>query len=386
MPEKQSDHHAASWQRRFGLIAALALVALLGAEIALRAFPRYLPPEALFSLFREGVDEDLTSAVPDDYFGYLWEPNHEGRVDAPPFDFGFGFRTDEHGFRNPSPWPEQADIVVLGDSQAFAYGVDDDDAWPRVLADLVPGAEVVNLGLLGAAPQQAVRAYEVFGAPLRPKVVLVALYPPNALSSGRLFAEWIAEDRPEGFDVRRSGDPAEEAPEGAAGRLKHLLGQSYVVRALYHSIRHVTGVAAPVATMHFEEGRVRLRLDKNENHAAAIASGDTDFRRVLDLLTRLQGMVRGDGGEMVVVMFPTKQEIHLPLLARQAPDLVNPFLDAFERRDIPYIDLAPPLRDRVAAGEHLFFELDIHPNDEGYRVIAEILADRLKRYLSPRAA
>ena len=53
---------------------------------------------------------------------------------------------------------------MLGDLQAFGFGVDDHEHWAGLVDDALPGVEVVNLSLLGAAPQQYARFYEAFGA------------------------------------------------------------------------------------------------------------------------------------------------------------------------------------------------------------------------------
>ena len=93
--------------------------------------------------------------------------------------FAFNFSTDSYGFRNSSPWPRRADIVVLGDSMAFSYGVEDNEAWPNLLAEQLPGSRIINLGLIGAAPQQYFRIYETFGQTLEPALVLFCLFPGN---------------------------------------------------------------------------------------------------------------------------------------------------------------------------------------------------------------
>jgi lysophospholipase L1-like esterase len=117
---------------------------------------------------------EMSRPVPlsDPYLGYVYPPNHVDRIERPHSDFAFTFTTDEHGFRDPSPWPERADIVVLGDSMAFGYGVDDDKTWTTRLAARLPKNRVINLGVPGFAPQQYLRSYERFGEALRPVLVL----------------------------------------------------------------------------------------------------------------------------------------------------------------------------------------------------------------------
>ena len=82
---------------------------------------------------------------------------------------------------------------------------------------------------------------------------------------------------------------------------------------------------------------------------------------------------------MLVVLFPTKEEVHLPLLGDRPPALVAPFAAALDRQGIAYLDLAPPLRAQVAQGRRLFLEIDLHPNAAGYRLIAEVLVGHLRQ-------
>jgi hypothetical protein len=165
------------------IVAALALVgasiafALGAAEACLRLFPELMPEEAQVRLHWQDVGKPISQADP--YLGHVFPANQLGRIERSDGNFAFTYTTDEHGFRNRSPWPERADIVVLGDSMAFGYGVEDDQAWPTLLEENLPDSRVINLGLIGAAPQQYFRIYKTFGQALQPSLVLFCLFPGN---------------------------------------------------------------------------------------------------------------------------------------------------------------------------------------------------------------
>jgi hypothetical protein len=116
------------------------------------------------------------------YIGHLHKPN--ASIALAGRDFAVLHHTDARGVRNRWPWPERADIVVVGDSLVFGYGVADHEAWPARLASAIPGAQIVNLGLIGAGPQQYLRVFETFGLPLRPRLVVVGLFPQNDFWDG----------------------------------------------------------------------------------------------------------------------------------------------------------------------------------------------------------
>jgi hypothetical protein len=135
--------------------------------------------------------------------------NQLGRIERSDGNFAFTYTTDEHGFRNRSPWPERADIVVLGDSMAFGYGVEDDQAWPTLLEENLPDSRVINLGLIGAAPQQYFRIYKTFGQALQPSLVLFCLFPGNDVTDAGLFNRWVKAGS-QGNYLIRDRPPAEE--------------------------------------------------------------------------------------------------------------------------------------------------------------------------------
>jgi hypothetical protein len=137
------------------------------------------------------------------YLGFVYPPNDEIRIAHTGGDFGFTYTTDEHGFRNPSPWPERADVVVLGDSMAFGYGVNDGEAWTTLLANQLSDSRVINSGLIGAAAQQYLRIYERFGQALRPDLIVFCLFPGNDLRDAELFDEWLHAGSPGNYRLWR---------------------------------------------------------------------------------------------------------------------------------------------------------------------------------------
>ena len=99
------------------LVVALA-VGILGLEAFLRLFPQLLPEEARLRLHWSAIGEGGRDAnsqvmtVADPYLGFRYLPNLTGRLTRG--DLDFTFTTDDKGFRNSSPLPDEADIVVLG--------------------------------------------------------------------------------------------------------------------------------------------------------------------------------------------------------------------------------------------------------------------------------
>jgi lysophospholipase L1-like esterase len=367
---------------RKGLKSVVAPVALLTASVALvfgaaeaslRIFPELMPEEARLRLHWRQVHPETVSQA-DPYLGFVYPPNYEGRFERDDGAFAFTYTTDEHGFRNPSPWPERAEIVVLGDSMAFSYGVKDEEAWTALLAADLPGTRIVNLGLIGAAPQQHLRIYEKFGQALRPNLVLLCLFPGNDLSDAGRFEEWLQAGSPGNYDEWRHN----AGQDARRMSLRNQLDRSYLATFLSYA-RQNLGSRFSGQTIDFPDGS-RLQLvpaiyARNESLAQP---SHPSFRLVLDAVRGTQALAQETGSRFLVLLMPTKEEVYLPLVDEHPPPATAPFAAQFEQDGLPYLDLTPPFQATARQGERLFFEVDGHPNAAGYRLVAEVVLDYLR--------
>jgi hypothetical protein len=116
------------------------------------------------------------------------------------------------------------------------------------------------------------------------------------------------------------------------------------------------------------------------------------MRITFDLLALMDKTCREHGCQLVVVLIPTKEtvfsdyllgepRIHLrevvaELLAneREVRKRVIAFLDGVR---IPYVDTLAALRQRVGEGLYTRSDRDMHPDQDGYRVIGEAVAAHL---------
>ena len=140
------------------------IFALLLLEGALRVFPSLVPAEAKLKLLWE--NQTPVKSVGDPYLGFVFPPHYQTEIVS--HDFRFTVESDEHGFRNASPWPDRAEVVVVGDSMAYGWGVNERERWTTLLDDALPASRVITLGMPGTTPQQYSRYFEKFGVALRP--------------------------------------------------------------------------------------------------------------------------------------------------------------------------------------------------------------------------
>ncbi len=112
--------------KNFTLIVISSIFSILLVEGVLHLVPDLLPIEVRQALNSKGW------AHPE--IGNLPEPNSSGVIVTR--DFESHYKVDQNGFRNAGSWPDETEIVVVGDSLVFGYGVDANQAWPQILSEL----------------------------------------------------------------------------------------------------------------------------------------------------------------------------------------------------------------------------------------------------------
>ncbi len=360
------------------LLAGLALIGLalaLAAETVLRASPQLLPETARLRLHWRALADAGMGTLPHPDIGFTYPANQHAEVRSG--DFGFTFTTDERGFRNAGPWPEQAEIVVLGDSHTFAYGVDDEQAWTRLVADALPGERLVNLGLIAASAPQYLRIYETFGRALEPELVLLLLFPGFAIEAAGEFQSWLDAGQPGDFETWRFGD-ADLAP--ALKLAKRVVESSYLLLWLGDTADQLTSPWAG-RSIDFPDGRrIELAPAVYAGNAARATPDNPELLQVMQALEELRDLVVADGARFLVLLMPSKEEVYLPQLGAATPSAMAAFKTALGDRGMAFLDLTPAFAARAAAGEPLFFEVDIHPDPAGNRLIAEAVLDELRRH------
>jgi lysophospholipase L1-like esterase len=365
--------------RNLALLVAAVALGLCGLEAFLRVFPQFLPEEARLRLHWSGVGEgkdvhEQPLTVADPYLGFRYRPDLTGRLRRG--DLDFSFTTDQKGFRNDSPSPEAADIVVVGDSMAFGYGVADDATWTHLVATQPGSYTIGNFGLIGGAPQQYLRILETEALQLNPKLVLFMLFPGNDLNDARVFQEWLEADTDITYPEWRSAGGA----PGGWNLLRRLSDGSYLM-AFQRALRSRLALRWAGATITFgDDQRLQLAPAVYANDAQMADPEHQVFRLVMATIEEAQRLSQRRGSHFLVLLMPTKEEIYLPLIDKPAPALIEKFRPALEAQHTPYIDLTPYFQARARAADPLFFEVDGHPNADGYRLIADVVLDYLNEH------
>jgi len=117
---------------------------------------------------------------------------------APNLDQELGrVHTNSAGMRGQIEFPVERTsrprMLLLGNSYTFGAGVSDQEAYPAVLASLLPEWEILNFGVSGYGADQAALLYEEVGRQYEPDVVVLGFWEGGHLSpeGNRLAAQHI---------------------------------------------------------------------------------------------------------------------------------------------------------------------------------------------------
>jgi hypothetical protein len=276
-------------------------------------------------------------------------------------DYHAVHHTDGYGFRNNWPWPKTAQFIALGDSVTFGQGVGDQQSWPAILAQSFPKSRVINLGLIGAGPQQYLRVYETFGLNLRPKVVLVGFFMGNDFWDAEIFDGWLKSGAGGNYMVWRDfgrpmsasldvNQPIGDLLRSVWWKTKLVLRRSYLCNLLLYIRGNSTGwLSAGKKVFKAPDGsELDLLPSQLANNTKSAKPGQRVFQIVVDALYRIHSLARQNGATALIILQPSKEEVYLPLLGEVPPDAAAPLRKALAKRGIPYLDLLDDFRSHAA--------------------------------------
>lgn len=372
---KSGSRHFVTRNAALWLLPLSLLIALLLAEGMLRLFPGLMPEETQLRLLWQ--EQATATSIGDSYLGYLYPPYMQVKMGAG--SARFSVVSDEHGFRNVSPWPEKARIVVVGDSLTYGWGLTAEESWTAILDEQIGEGRLITLGLPGAVPQQYTRYLEQYGLGLQPEIVIYGIFSGNDFQDSVKFEQWLAQGAPGNYAVWKyfEGD----VPPRTAGWLDrgHL---TLLVKYMSKNFRNTYAST----TINFSDG-TKLQLAPTILKPAIKESrpGSAGLRNVMRATLAARDLAQSVGSQFVVLLFPTKEEIYLPLRGTDFPSLFAPLTSELEKAGIPYIDLSKRYAELAAENIKLYFEVDTHPNIYGNQVTADVVEDFLTNQLAARS-
>jgi lysophospholipase L1-like esterase len=349
--------------------------------------------------------------------------------------YRFPFVTDADGFRNSESETTATVVAALGDSFTDGMTLPAELTWPARLARLL-GVSVRNYGTAGFGPGQELLVLKEHVLARHPRRVVVGFFAGNDLLDAERFESFQRDGGPlpsfglgwKFKDVIARFDQLylTSLYEGASGLLRDRK-RSPADRWPPRGLEDYSGddpTASSTTRLGFDRGLFTVPVAGRVLQFAflspylnslKLSRQQLEASRGWELTRRsyqeMERLVRGQGGELVVLFIPSKAQVYLPLLEASFPgaelrrDLrlclgdqpqppglevvmqnrlaLNDLLRGFcAEEGITFLDLTAELQATLRAGHNVYFPDDSHWNAAGHQTAARALA-RLLRAESP---
>jgi hypothetical protein len=330
-----------------------------------------------------------------------------GGVPSPSAMAGF----DRWGFRNREV-PKTADIVAVGDSHTYGNMAKMEESWPYVLGRL-SGRSVYNMAMGGYGPNQYFYLSTTKALSLKPRMLIWGLYMgddfENAFSITYGLDHWAyLRDLPAqtAADVDTWDSPVN--PSWSKNVRTWLSRHSVLYELVFHAgiggrvqgefqIRNAAQLYPGVATSLVVPEKNILEAFRPKNMLSRLDQENPNVREgmriTFELLREMSELCRQKQVDFLVVVIPTKEMVFSNYVEHNSKLPLSEVLDrlavneqlARERTfsflsvsGIHYVDALPALKGSV---EHQLYARtagDMHPNKNGYRVIAEAVFEAVR--------
>jgi hypothetical protein len=348
------------------------------------------------------VDYLSPSLVRDDILG-IRIPGHSGGH-------------DEWGFRNKQV-PRSADIVTLGDSHTYGNTAKMAESWPLVLGRLT-GKSVYNLGMGGYGPNQYYYLLKTKAVGLNPQIIICGLYMgddfDNAIKISYGLDYWHFLRDPKYLEIRDAWDIWEQpSPNNWHKKARiwlssHSLLYKLVVHGLMgrlkgsYQMQHASELYGPTPTLlikeknlweAFQPRSILIGLDQEEK---SVKEG---MRISFQLIHDMNEICRSKNIAFVVVVIPTKESVFSNYIEKNTNLALSDVIDNvilnerkareklftfFKEANIQYIDTLAQLRQAIDHEKlYAYHAVDMHPNRNGYKIIAKAIAEFIKQGSPP---
>lgn len=381
--------------RRLPIVFFGLLLGLFFGEIALRIVSPVKPADLLpLRLDRAGLERIAahdTYIAFDQTLGWTVSPSTSRAANSATYTSNAaGMRaTREYELPPPETGPR---LAAFGDSFTHCDDVENDECWTAQLEAEVPGAEVLNFGVSGYAPDQAWLRYQQEGRAYRPCTVLIGFMVENVHRMVNRFRPFYQPDTGITLGKPRylmNGDGVKLLPLPARSPLDYA-DPAWVERELGpHDFWYYPGLFAGDLfdysqfvrlgrTVAYQRKFEKLREDNEDasDIGWAYQPGSEGFELASRVLIQFARQVEADGATPVVLIFGRKSDVSA--LKNNDKKVYEPLLQRLNRADVSTIDLTERLfqESRRTGVERL---IDKHYRARGNAVVADGLSRRLPK-------
>ena len=287
---------------------------------------------------------------------------------------------DRKGFNNPLEKADRsaADIVMIGDSFTFGSIQNASNTFSARLEELT-GLTTYNLGIGGIGLYEYLQLYRLFGASLKPRMVVMNIYEGNDLRDAVRYSNY------------KSGTGTPKRKKQPAGGL---FASSYVLAFLKSSIElAVKSISRPVEIdFHYDvvsQGRrVAMNITNSDTdevkYARRIAAGEINFDVFDAALASFSRLAKEHAFIPVVSYLPSaysayRQDVRFRDTQVGRDVLGNAdaqrawFKQAAIRHKLYFIDMTEAFVEAVKTRPLTHFPANVHFTSEGHRVAVATL-------------
>lgn len=331
------------------LVILSTTFALIVAELSLRALKMGygnapLEPNSIFHHVHP-ADYRFVSHTPSGEYG-----GHEIYYDA------------ERLVANPTPtYAENKSpncrVVFLGDSFTEALQVPFRSSFVGILQQK-SDCTIKNYGVSSYSPIFYLLQWQKIVKKFHPNLVVVQLYS-NDISADTAYMK-IAK-------VDKNGDVI-AIPSTEYGWLKKQLRKSYLVRFLRK-------VQLQILWMYENK-------EKQKDIIAGMVEENPDITKLSAyLIIKLAKEVQNSNAKFVLTVVPSKYRIVKNITDNQVSQFSDKWKLLAQQNNITFMNLTEPFENEAKNGVQLFFDTDIHFNQNGHRVFASELSKRYSQLL-----
>ncbi len=378
---------------------------LLALEAALQAAFPLLPPAMIermpqylersgFRLATEHGAREYPAGQTVDYAitatsGDLYRLTCLSPKDAPPFAaYRVAFQRDSHGFRNHEPFPENAELAVIGDSFVAAEAIVE-PFWLGLSDSLLV------LGLPGSGSLEQQRLFEAFALPSQPETVILAYFAGNDLADNAGYAEMLADGETFAARAHEGKRPLDYSVLFTlAVTLREALDIDGDHNCHYPQMA-LTNPLQPIAF--YDEFLPILAID-----AATLRASQT-FQSTRASIADMANSQLARGKRFLLMYIPQKAELYWQWLDEGSKAAIRARLEARHdtadfsaidsnisaqrellallaaELDIEFLDMTLPLAEAIAAGQQPYFFADTHWNQLGHNIARIALLELLNQ-------
>jgi len=310
-------------------------------------------------------------------------------ADAQPFEpYQLSFKRDGHGFRNAEPWPDDVDLVVIGDSFTAAELIQ--RPYWQGLSDFM-----LVLAVPGTGTLEQQRLFDAFAVPRQPELVILAFFAGNDLNDTQFFA-----------DMQRKGITLHDKVH----RDKNPLDYSVVFRLLQYISEATTPVneyGCHYPMIAHTDPPTPIAFFRNflpvlgEDRETLLQSEKLQLTRTS--ISEMANALKQNDAQLLIMYIPQRAELYWNYLDETSKATIievesrDPQITGLEKidenlsiqrdvmrqlaadLDVSFLDLTSPLSEAIRSGVSPYFFADTHWNQQGHNIARNALLDFLNR-------